>query len=73
MLTIKGSDHILGAKNIKGHHSSQSSTGLSVKSIDARRVNQEGILLINKLMRRAWLSGKWEEHQGRCKEKKNED
>lgn len=70
MLTIKGSDHIPGAKNIKGHYSAQTSTGLSMKYMDARRINQEGICLINQLMRRAWLSRQWEEHQRGCKEKK---
>lgn len=69
MLTIKGSDHILGAKNIKGHHSAQTSTGLTMKYMDARRINRGGILLINRLMRRAWLSQQWEEHRERCKEK----
>lgn len=70
MLTIKGSEHILGAKNIKGHLSVQTSTGLSMKFRDAGRINQEGILLINQLMRRAWLSRQWEKHQKDYKEKK---
>lgn len=70
MLTIKGSDHILGAKNIKGHHSAQTSTGWSMKYRDAGRINQEEILLINQLMRRAWLSRQWEEHQRAVRRKK---
>lgn len=70
MLTIKGSDHILRAKNIRGLHSCQTATGLLMEHMDARRINQEGILLINRLMRRAWLARQWEEHQRRCKEKK---
>ncbi len=70
MLTIKRSEDIPGAKNIKGHLSVQTSTGLSMKFRDAMRINQEGILLINQLIRRTWLSQRWEEHRERCREEK---
>ncbi len=70
MLTMKGSIHIPGAKNVKGQHSVQTSTGLSMTYSYARRINQEGLRLINQLMRRSWLSQRWEEHRERCKEEK---
>ena len=62
MLTLKSSAHIPTSRLIKSFRSCQSSTGLSLRHLEAGRIDQERIRLADRRQRRIWLERQWSEH-----------
>ena len=62
MLTLKSSTHIPTRQMIKNFRSGYSSTGLSLRHVEARRMDRERIRLENRRQRRAWLERQWSAH-----------
>ena len=59
MLTLKSSAHIPTSRLISNFRSCQSSTGLSLRHVEAGRKYQERIALANRWRRRAWPERQW--------------
>ncbi len=62
MLTSKSSAHIPTSRLIKGFRSGRSSTGRSMRHVEAGRKYQERMGLANRRRRRVWLERQWGKH-----------
>ena len=62
MLTLKSSAHIPTSRLIKSFRSCQSSTSLSLRHLDAGRIDQERDRLADRKRRRIWLERLWSAH-----------
>lgn len=61
MLTLKTSAHIPTSRLIKVFRSCRSSTGRSMRHVEAGRKYQERIGLASRRRRRVWLERQWSE------------
>jgi len=69
MLTLKNSQHIVTANNIKHFHLCRMNTGVSLSCREAQRIYHEGVALFRRKLRRLWLSQQWSRHIESCRQR----
>jgi len=67
MLCIYGSHHIPRSQNTKGRRACRTQTGFFMGRMEARRSHREGVALVYRRRRLAWLVEQWEGHLDRCR------
>jgi len=67
MLCLYTSHHIPTSQNAKSHRACRTHTGFFMGREEARRSHREGVALVYRRRRLAWLVEQWEEHLGQCR------